>query len=148
MKNTGVAYAVIARGSLPTHFAFRMSFLVSSLEDGFIFHQAVDPVFFNHLRLSLQTGGWTLGSVSGANVVLGDRGAAGDWHTITYRVEGAPDAGSQVSVRFDQTETSLDLGADSGVFATAQLGAFWPLLSDPAQLVVDYDNVTAWDCTK
>lgn len=149
-KNTGSSYAVITRGPLPLRFAVRFSFSMSSLEDGYIVQQALDTGAASNLALSLQSGGWTLGIASGPNVILAGRGAAGEWHTVTYRFEGSPDGGGVMSTNFDAVgPTVLDLGASAALYENLQLGAFWPgATTDAPQLVIDYDDVTVWDCSK
>jgi hypothetical protein len=146
--NTTAVYAVIQRGVLPPSFAVRFSFAVSSLEDLYIVHQSLDQAGAVNMALSLQSGGWTFGP-PGQRYIVAAPGSAGAWHTFSYRFESAPDGGGVAEATFDTTTTpQLDLSAATGSYKLFQIGPFWPLASAPAPLVVDYDNVTVWDCSK
>ena len=91
-----------------------------------------------------------LGVRLGGDGGLVGRGAAGAWHTVGYHFEGSPDGGGVMATNFDAIgPTLLDLGASAGLYENLQLGAFWPGgATDAPQLVIDYDDVTVWDCSK
>jgi hypothetical protein len=141
------AYAVIARGPAPRHFALRFSFSMSSPKDLYIVHQALGTGSAN-FSLSLQSGTFALG-VPGRTVAIGSAGADGDWHTLTYRLEGGPDGGGLVNATLDSNALAqLDLSDGTDVYNTIQLGPFWATSTPAPPLVVDYDDVTLWDCSK
>lgn len=146
--NTAESYAVMSRGTLPGHFAVRFSFAVSATAQQYIIHQLPDDTLSANVSLSLQASGWTLGS-SAKSTVVGAEGAAGAWHTLTYRFESGKSGGGFATATLDSApEVTLDLTSGTGVYTNLQLGPFWSTPSPPPPLVVDYDDVTVWDCSK
>jgi hypothetical protein len=146
--NTGAAYAVMSRGPLPSHFAVRFSFAMSSLEQGYIIHQALDGAGAANVSFSLQPSGWTL-AAPGMSTIVGAAGAKGAWHTLTYRFVSGKGGGGVATATLDSApEVTLDLSGGAGIYSIVQLGPFWPVSTASAPVVVDYDDVTVWDCAK
>ena len=127
---------------------------MSALTPLYILHQAVDrapmggaPATNANFSLSLQADGWRLGT-AGQFVRVGDTGSAGQWHTLKYRLEMMGDNAHVEVVLDDGQPVPLDLTGGGG-YQAIQLGPYWaPTIPSAGAVTVDYDDVTAWDCSK
>jgi hypothetical protein len=142
---TGPSYAV-ALAPIETSFAGRFSFAMQTLVDGYVVHQAIAPTGAN-LTFALQARGFTV-EANGASVLVGDRGAAGAWHTLRYAFERVAPNEAALKVTFDGDSASLSIPGTS-TYTGFQLGPYWvPPGGSAAPITVDYADVTIWDCSR
>jgi hypothetical protein len=148
-KTFGPSYAIAQKAGLPAAFAARFSFSMNALPDGYVVHQVYDSTqTTTNLTLSLQATGFKM-LHENVGVIVGDRGSVGAPHTVVYSLDRTNADTAALKITFDGTPSEMVFSGATKPYDNFQIGPYWapPAIAAP-ETVIDYADVTVWDCTR